>query len=82
MKSRILIILIAVTLVACSQGGGNSGRGDCADGVCVALRVVEPVQFKAPVVVQITVTSDQDRSDLGLTLYTDGVQVTIDGPQG
>lgn len=84
MKTRFLIVLtfVMISLAACSQGGGSSGRGDCADGVCVALRVVEPVQFNAPVVVMITVTSDQDRSDLGLTLFTDGVQVTINGPQG
>lgn len=84
MKRLFLIVLVSVTLVACSQGGGSSGRGDCSDGVCVALRVVEPVQFNAPVVVQITVTSDQDRADLGLTLCGGGggSQATIDGPQG
>jgi hypothetical protein len=81
-KGNLLIVLMALTLVACSQGGPSFDRGDCSDGVCVALRVVEPVQFNAPVVVMITVTSDQDRSGLGLTLYTDAIQATIDGPQG
>ncbi len=84
MKRFFLIVLVALTLMGCSQGGSNSGRGDCSDGVCVALRVVEPVQFRAPVVVQITVTSDQDRSDLGVTLCGGGggSEATIDGPQG
>ncbi len=83
-KSHWLIVLVALTLVACSQGGSSSGRGDCADGVCVALRVVEPVQYNAAVVVKITVTSEQDRSDLGVTLCGGGggSQATIDGPQG
>ncbi len=81
---NVVIVLMAVTLVACSQGGSSSGRGDCSEGVCVALRVVEPVQFRAPVVVQITVTSEQDRSDLGLTLCGGGggSEATVEGPQG
>jgi hypothetical protein len=66
------IILAALGLAACSQGGSSSGRGDCSDGVCVALRVVEPVQYNAPVV------------DLGVTLCGGGggSEATIDGPQG
>jgi hypothetical protein len=85
-KSHFLIVLalVAVSLAACGPGGPGLGRGDCAEGVCVALRVVEPVHFSQPVTALITVTSEKDRSDLGLTLCGGGggSQATIDGPQG
>ncbi len=84
MKSFFLFVLALVVLglTACGPGGAGQGSGNCSDGVCVTLRIVEPVHFGQPVTVLITVTSDQDRSDLGLTLYTDAIQATIDGPQG
>ena len=68
MKKFFLIMFISVSLVSCSQGGPPGGSANCSEGVCVTLRVVEPVQFNAPIIVMITVTSDKDRSDLGLTL--------------
>lgn len=84
MKKVFLIVLALMvpSLAACSPGGVSQGSSNCSDGVCVTLHVVEPVHFGQPVTVLITVTSEKDRSDLGLTLYTDGIQATIDGPQG
>ncbi len=82
MKGFVLVALILVGLSACAGGPLALGSPTCAEGICVTLRAVEPVQLNQPVVVKITVTSERDRSDLSLTLYTEDVGVSVEGPQG
>jgi hypothetical protein len=71
-KRLVLIALVAIGLSACA-GGPGQGSANCGEGMCVTMRAVEPIQYGQPVTVTITVTSDKDRSDLNVILYTDQV---------
>jgi hypothetical protein len=81
MKSLFVFALVAFILSACA-GGPALSLPNCAEGICVKLQVVEPVRFQEPVIVIITVTTEKDIPDLGMTLYFDDVDIVVEGPQG
>jgi hypothetical protein len=81
LKRFLLIAVVAAWVAACAAGPGLASP-NCADGVCVKLEVAEPVALGQPAIFTITVTSDQDRPDLGVTLYSDDADVVVEGPQG
>jgi hypothetical protein len=70
MKRFLACVLMLVSLTACASGA--SDKGSCSkDGeVCIKVRAEEPIQFGAPVTVTITLTSEKDITDLGVSLMT------------
>ena len=71
MKRFWILAILMIVLTACGGGAAPSG-GQCNQGLCVDIEVVEPIQWKEPLLVQITVTSKDDISDLGVSLiYTE-----------
>ena len=75
-KSAFLFLVISLTLSMVSCMGGSSLRGRCENGICVKLEVSEPIRFNEPVTLTITVSSEKDIQDLGVSLYHD-VNVSI-----
>jgi hypothetical protein len=72
MKHMTGFILMAVILAACA-GGSSFGKPNCneKEGYCVEVRAEEPVLYGEPVTVTVTVTSEKDIPEMGLSLYYD-----------
>lgn len=80
MKRLLLVFtLLALGPTACI-GVSAPGGGRCNEGMCVKITVAEPIRFGEPVTVTITVTSEKDISNLGVSLYHD-VDVVVEEPQ-
>src|SRR5262249_20293646 len=71
------VLLFLIFITACSVISGSS-RGTCRQGLCIIAKVVEPVRVNEPDIVSITVTSDKDIPDVGVSLQG----VPVDGPDG
>ena len=79
MKRLFACVLLLASLTACA-GASAPGGGNCKEGVCVKVQAVEPVRFGEPVTVTVTVTSEKDIPNLGVSLYHD-VDVVVEEPQ-
>ena len=81
MKRFLACVLLLVSLTACG-GASSFGKHNCSSGgeVCIEVRADEPISFGGTVTVSITVTSEKDISDLGISLLHN-VDVVVEGPQ-
>ncbi len=59
-------MLLALLLTSCSGDGSGT---NCREGICVTLKVDGPVQSLKPALFTISVKTDKDISDLGISLY-------------
>lgn len=81
MKRLLLVFTLSVLSLSACMGASAPGGGRCNnEGVCVKINVVEPVRFGEPVTVTITVTSEKDIPNLGVSLYFDA-DVLTEEPQ-
>lgn len=79
MKRLFVFALLSLTLAACA-GASAPGGAKCQQGVCIKAQVMEPVRGNAPVVLTLTVTSDKDMPELGVSVYHDADAI-VEGPQ-
>jgi hypothetical protein len=79
--SIALLVITSLILSACAGALAPSGP-NCSQGVCVKVRVIEPVHFDEPVTVIITVTTREDIPRLGVSLYFSDLDIVVEGPQG
>ncbi len=83
MKHGVMVILLAIVLAACT-GGFAPGKHNCDKGkegiVCIELGALDPIRYGEPVVLTITVSSDNDVPDIGVSLYPDAA-IRVDDPQ-
>ncbi|RMD59998.1 hypothetical protein D6833_10595 [Candidatus Parcubacteria bacterium] len=71
MKRLWMLTILMIVLAGCG-GSAAPGGGQCNQGLCVKIEVAEPIRWGEPLLVQITVTSKDDISDLGISLiYTE-----------
>lgn len=61
-----MIILLILVLTSCSPDGAGY---ECSEGICISINYEEPVQAMVPAVFKISVITDKDVSDLGISLY-------------
>jgi hypothetical protein len=82
MKRLLVYVLVLVSLAACA-GSASFGRHNCSKGgeVCVEVRAEEPITFGKPVTVKITITSEKDIEDIGISLSHDP-DVVVEESQG
>jgi hypothetical protein len=82
MKRLLASVVLLVSLAACA-GASSPLRHNCSRGgeVCIEVRAVEPIAFGEPVNVTITVTSEKDIEDIGISLSHDP-DVGVDESQG
>lgn len=72
-------MLLALLLTSCSGDGSGT---NCKEGICVTLKVEGPVQSLKPALFTISVKTDKDISDLGISIYGDtSVSVRAIGKQ-
>jgi hypothetical protein len=81
MKWLWRLAILMLILAGCG-GGASPGSGWCDQGLCVKIEVVEPVQWGKPLTVKITVTTEADIPDLGVSIYTYPPDVVVEGPIG
>jgi hypothetical protein len=80
-KRRWMLAILIMILSGCG-GSAAPGGGQCNQGLCVKIEVVEPVQWGKPLTVRITVTTEADIPDLGISVYTFPPDVVVEGPVG
>ena len=79
MKIKFAIVIFGILLTGC-VGASVLGGTKCQQGVCINAQIGEPVKFNEPVALTITVTSERDITNLGVSLYRDPDTV-VEGPQ-
>jgi hypothetical protein len=73
-----VVIVITVWLLAACMPASPPGGANCQSGICVDIQLSEPIHFNEPVTATITVETDQDVPQLGVSLW--GFSgVTVDG---
>ena len=83
-KQLPIYIIILMGLVSCA-GGSSSLRGRCEEGICVKIEAVEPIRFGEPVSIIITVSTNKNIPDLGVSLFhrpTVVIENTLDSEKG
>ena len=81
MKRLLAFILLIVSLTACT-GASPFGKHNCSHGgeVCVEVRAEEPISYDGAVTVSITVISEKEISDLGISL-SHNADVVVEVPE-
>jgi len=82
MKRLFMCVLLLAILTACAGVSAPGGRCSKRGEVCIKVTAVEPVRFGELVTVIITVTTDKDISELGISIFTYPVDAVVEGPQG
>lgn len=72
------LTVLSFVIVACAPATSTVG-GKCDGGVCVSLKISEPVPFNQSVPVTITVETDQDETGLRIGIDSDKRTVVIEG---
>jgi hypothetical protein len=78
-KRRWTLAILMLVLAGCGGSAAPSG-GQCNQGLCVKIEVVEPVRWGESLTVKITVTTEADIPDLGVSIYTYPPDVVVEGP--
>lgn len=81
MKRRWTLAILMLVLAGCGGSAAPSG-GQCNQGLCVKIEVVEPVRWGESLTVKITVTTEADIPDLGVSIYIYPPDVVVEGPIG
>lgn len=81
MKYGWLLALLMVAMVGCT-GGLDSSGGQCNQGLCVKIEVAEPIRREEPVVVTITVATERDVPNLGVSLIYHNREIVVEEPEG
>ncbi len=66
-------MLLIIVLAACSSSGSGA---ECKEGICVSIEVEEPIQAMEPARFMISVKTEKDITNLGISLYGD-LAITI-----
>jgi hypothetical protein len=80
-KRRWTLAILMLVLAGYGGSAAPSG-GQCNQGLCVKIEVVEPVRWGESLTVKITVTTEADIPDLGVSIYTYPPDVVVEGPIG
>jgi hypothetical protein len=80
-KRRWTLAILMLVLAGCGGSAAPSG-GQCNQGLCVKIEVVEPVRWGESLTVKITVTTEADIPDLGVSIYIYPPDVVVEGPIG
>ncbi len=82
MKQTIICLVVLLSLTSCT-GSSLLGKHNCSEReeVCIELRADEPIRYGEPVVITITLKSEKEFSDLGVSIYHD-IGIGVEGPQG
>ena len=70
MKRLLLVFTLSVLSMSACMGASAPGGGTCKQGICIKIRVVEPIRFGEPVAVTITVTSEKEMPEMKVFLYS------------
>ena len=81
MKLVLMGAILCLTLAACGGPAAPAG-GSCNGGLCIQLSAVQPIRFGDAIVVNVTVKSEKQIPDLGVSVYTYPIDAVIDGPEG
>lgn len=80
MKRLWMLAILMMALAGCG-GSAAPGGGQCNQGLCVKIEVVEPIRWGEPVTVMVEVTTETDIPELGVSIYT-FPPVMVEGPVG
>lgn len=82
MKRLFACVLMIIGLAACSSGA--SSRGGCTKGgeVCIRLSTEGPVELGNPLTLVITVSSEKEIPNLGISLITSPKTIIIEAAEG
>ena len=80
MKRLWMLTILTLVLAGCGGSAAPSG-GQCNKGLCVKIEVVEPIRWEEPLLVQITVTSKDDVSNLGISLIYTENEIAVEEPE-
>ena len=74
-----VLTIVSVTLSACA-GASSPGGENCQRGICVVLKLSEPIRVNEPVTLTMTVTTEQDEPELqlGLAFSTENL-ISVEG---
>ncbi len=78
MKRLVTLALVVSSLAGCS-GSLQLNRPNCGGGVCVRVRLTEPILLNQLVPVTITIESEEDIAGLKIYLATSPLNVPIEG---
>jgi hypothetical protein len=81
MKIKIIFLIAVLLLTSCSPGS----EAECAKGVCIDVGFKGRIQEWGPATVVITVQSDHDVSEMGVSLFTlPGIKIlrSLSAPEG
>jgi hypothetical protein len=70
MKNLWICFLLLISLSACSSSSSDQGSCNKNAEVCIKIRAEEPIVYKEPINIVITITSEKDYSMLGISLIT------------
>jgi len=81
MKRVLICALLLASLAACT-GSSYFDRPNCSarGELCIEVRAAEPVEFGGQALITVTVTSDKNISDLGVSIYYEP-DVVLEVPQ-
>lgn len=82
MKWLWTLTLLMLVLTGCWGNATLMNGGECNGGLCIKVEVNEPLRRGEPVVVQITVLTESDVPELGVSIFTYPPSVAVEGPAG
>lgn len=80
MKRFWVFAMLMMVLAAC-RGSAAPGGGQCNQGLCVKIEVAEPIHWGEPLLVQISVVTKDDASNLGISLIYHDKGIVVEEPK-
>jgi hypothetical protein len=74
-RVSLFSMLLVLLLSACSS---SSSGAECKEGICVSIEVESPVQALVPAPFVISIRTEKDISNLGISLYGDRTITILD----
>ncbi len=80
MKRLCLLLAVMIVLAGCAENA-SPGEWQCHQGICVKIEVDEPIVWEEPIIVRVTVTTEEDVSDVGVSLRYYGKDIVVEEPE-
>jgi hypothetical protein len=80
MKRLCLLLVVMIVLAGCAENA-SPGEWQCHQGICVKIEVDEPIVWEEPIIVRVTVTTEEDVSDVGVSLRYYGKDIVVEEPE-
>lgn len=81
MKYLVTLSILSMYLVACTAASSPGSKQCSSNGVCIKIKLAEPIRLNEPTTVTTTITSDKDFSQVQIAIASDAPGLLIEDKQ-